>query len=61
MPLIALIAVALAVGFELLVESRFGPMGAIGFAILAIGIKAKNTAVSSVGAVILVALLAQSS
>ncbi|MHC0429582.1 hypothetical protein ACX6XY_05240 [Streptomyces sp. O3] len=61
MPLIALLIVALAVGFELLVESRFGPLGAVGFAVLAVGIKAKNTTVSSVGAVILVALLAQSS
>ncbi|MFC7309410.1 hypothetical protein ACFQVC_35020 [Streptomyces monticola] len=60
MPLIALVFAGLAIAFEQLVEWRYGPMGLIAFAALAIGLKAKNTLFSSIGAVILVLLLAQS-
>jgi len=42
------------------VQWRYGPMGIIAFVALSIGIKAKNTAIGGVGAVILVMLLAQS-
>lgn len=60
MPLIALVIAALAIGFEQLVQWKFGPMGIIGFLLLTLGLKARNTACSSIGAVILVMLLAPS-
>jgi hypothetical protein len=59
MPLIYLAVAALAIGFEQLVQWKFGPMGIIAFLALSIGIKAKNTMISGIGAVILVMLLAQ--
>lgn len=58
MPLIALVVATLAVGFETLVESRFGPMGIIALLLLSIGVKAKNTACTGIGAIILVMLFA---
>jgi hypothetical protein len=60
MPLIALAVAALAIGFENLVQWKYGPMGIIAFLALSIGLKAKNTFISGLGAVILVMLLAQS-
>ncbi|MHA5052280.1 hypothetical protein [Streptomyces sp. SD15] len=60
MPLIAFAIAALAIGFEQLVQWKYGPMGLIAFAVLTIGLKAKNTTLSGIGAVILVVLLAQS-
>ncbi|MBA2947281.1 hypothetical protein [Streptomyces himalayensis] len=60
MPLIAIVVAALAIGFEQLIQWKYGPMGIIAFVVLTIGLKAKNTMVSSIGAVILVMLLAQS-
>ncbi|GGS58531.1 hypothetical protein AB0E75_16240 [Streptomyces griseoviridis] len=60
MPLVALVIAALAIGFEQLVQWKYGPMGIIAFVALSIGIKARNTAISGIGAVILVMLLAQS-
>lgn len=59
MPLIYLAVAALAIGFEQLVQWKFGPMGIMAFLALSIGIKAKNTMISGIGAVILVMLLAQ--
>lgn len=59
MPLIYLAVAALAIGFEQLVQWKFGPMGIIAFLALSIGIKAKNTMIGGIGAVILVMLLAQ--
>ncbi|MEY9992392.1 hypothetical protein ABIE67_004424 [Streptomyces sp. V4I8] len=59
MPLIYLAVAALAIGFEQLVQWKFGPMGFMAFLALSIGIKAKNTMISGIGAVILVMLLAQ--
>ncbi|MFI6563017.1 hypothetical protein [Streptomyces sp. NPDC050534] len=60
MPLIALVAAALAIGFEQLIQWKYGPLGIIAFVALSVGLKAKNTAISGLGAVILVMLLAQS-
>nr|WSY53745.1 hypothetical protein OG999_28970 [Streptomyces sp. NBC_00886] len=60
MPLIALAVAALAIGFEQLVQWKYGPMGIIAFIVLSVGLKAKNTAISGIGAIILVMLLAQS-
>ncbi|MBM7087035.1 hypothetical protein G3I31_17450 [Streptomyces sp. SID9913] len=59
MPLIALVLAALAVGFEEVLQGKFGPMGVIAFVALTVGIKAKNNLISGIGAVILVMLLAQ--
>ncbi|MFD7687310.1 hypothetical protein ACIA6T_14905 [Streptomyces sp. NPDC051740] len=60
MPLIAIALAALAIGFEQLVQWKYGPMGIIAFVALTVGIKARNTTISGIGAVILVMLLAQS-
>ncbi|MER6712219.1 MULTISPECIES: hypothetical protein [unclassified Streptomyces] len=60
MPLFALVIAVLAIGFEQLVQSTFGAMGIVAFVALSIGIKAKNTLLSGVGAVILVMLLTSS-
>jgi hypothetical protein len=60
MPLIAILVAALAVGFEQVIQWKWGPMGIIAFVALSIGLKAKNTMISGIGAVILVMLLAQS-
>ncbi|WP_151485081.1 hypothetical protein [Streptomyces albicerus] len=60
MPLIATIVVAaLAIAVEQLLQVKFGLMGLIAFVTLAIGIKAKNSTIGGIGAVILVVLLAQ--
>lgn len=60
MPLIALAVAALAIGFEQIVQWKYGPMGLIAFALLTVGLKAKNTTLSGIGALVLVLLLAQS-
>ncbi|MBC7270889.1 MAG: hypothetical protein H5T76_19615 [Streptomyces sp.] len=60
MPLIAIVIAALAIGVEQFVQWKLGPMGIIAFLAVAIGIKAKNTMIGGIGAVILVMLLAQS-
>ncbi|MDQ1046661.1 hypothetical protein [Streptomyces sp. V4I2] len=60
MPLIALVVAALAVGFEQLVQWKWGAMGIIAFVALTVGVKAKSVAIGGIGAVILVMLLAQS-
>ncbi|MGI5376428.1 hypothetical protein ACQEV2_19640 [Streptomyces sp. CA-251387] len=59
MPIIYLAVAALAIGFEQLVQWKYGPMGIIAFLALSLGIKAKNTMIGGIGAVILVMLLAQ--
>ncbi|GAA1247908.1 hypothetical protein ACFC18_21305 [Streptomyces sp. NPDC056121] len=60
MPFIAIAVAALAIGFEQLIQWKYGPMGIIAFVALSIGLKAKNNLISGIGAVILVMLLAQS-
>ncbi|BCL29015.1 hypothetical protein ACFFS2_06195 [Streptomyces aurantiacus] len=60
MPLIAIVIAALAIGLEQLLQVKYGAMGVVAFVALAIGIKAKNSMISGIGAVILVVLLAQS-
>ncbi|MFF7073672.1 hypothetical protein [Streptomyces pseudovenezuelae] len=59
-PFIAVAIAALAVGFEALVQWKWGAMGIIAFLALTIGVKSKNVAIGGIGAVILVMLLAQS-
>ncbi|MFE7154611.1 hypothetical protein [Streptomyces sp. NPDC057636] len=60
MPFIAIAVAALAIGFEQLIQWKYGPMGIIAFVALSIGLKAKNNLISGIGAVILVMLLTQS-
>lgn len=60
MPFIAVAIAALAVGFEALVQWKWGAMGILAFVALTIGVKSKNVAIGGIGAVILVMLLAQS-
>ncbi|MEV6998479.1 MULTISPECIES: hypothetical protein [unclassified Streptomyces] len=58
MPLIYLAVAALVIGFEQLIQWKYGPMGIVAFLALTIGIKARNTMIGGIGAVILVMLLA---
>ena len=60
MPFIAVAIAALAVGFEALVQWKWGAMGIVAFVALTVGVKSKNLAIGGIGAVILVMLLAQS-
>ncbi|MEV5982670.1 hypothetical protein [Streptomyces sp. NPDC052114] len=60
MPLIAIVVAALAIGFEQLVQWKYGPLGIVAFVLLTVGIKARNTKLSGVGAALLILLLAQS-
>ncbi|KUF19839.1 MULTISPECIES: hypothetical protein [Streptomyces] len=60
MPLIAIVVAALALGFEQLVQWKYGPLGIIAFVLITVGIKAKNTTCGGIGALILVLLLTQS-
>ncbi|MEU8482164.1 hypothetical protein [Streptomyces sp. NPDC048641] len=60
MPFVAIAVAALAIGFEQLIQWKYGPMGIIAFVALSVGLKAKNNLISGIGAVILVMLLAQS-
>ncbi|AJE84461.1 MULTISPECIES: hypothetical protein [Streptomyces] len=57
MPYFALAAAILAVGFEQIVQSRFGATGIVAFLLLTIGVKAKSPAIGGVGAVLLLLLM----
>ncbi|MCF3130559.1 hypothetical protein [Streptomyces olivochromogenes] len=58
MPALALLSAVFVVGFEQLVQWKYGATGIVGLLLLTIGIKAKSPAVSSAGAVLLAVLLA---
>ncbi|MGW2461621.1 hypothetical protein HKX69_18720 [Streptomyces argyrophyllae] len=58
MPVLALLSALFVVGFEQLVQWRFGAAGLVGLLLLSVGVKAKSPAVSSAGAVLLAVLLA---
>ncbi|MFS4091372.1 hypothetical protein [Streptomyces sp. AF1A] len=58
MPALALLSAVFVVGFEQLVQWKYGAVGVIGLLLLSVGIKAKSPAVSSAGAVLLAVLLA---
>ncbi|MEV5384347.1 hypothetical protein [Streptomyces sp. NPDC052721] len=58
MPVLALLSALFVVGFEQLVQWRFGAAGIVGLLLLTVGVKAKSPAVSSAGAVLLAVLLA---
>lgn len=57
-PALALLSAVFVVGFEQIVSWKYGTTGIIGLLLLAVGIKAKNPAVSSMGAVVLALLVA---
>ncbi|GAB2869870.1 hypothetical protein GCM10027074_41880 [Streptomyces deserti] len=59
MPVLALLSAVFVVGFEQLVQWKYGAAGIVGLLLLTIGIKAKSPAVSSAGAVVLALLMAQ--
>jgi hypothetical protein len=49
----------LAMGLDQLIQSRYGGLGVLGLFLLGVGIKARSTTCSSLGAVMLVLLLTQ--
>ena len=55
-PAIALLSAVFVVGFEQIVQWKFGATGIIGLLLISIGIKAKSPAISSIGAVVLALL-----
>lgn len=57
MPAIALLSAVFVVGFEQIVQVKYGATGIIGLLLLTIGIKAKSPAISSIGAVVLALLV----
>jgi hypothetical protein len=57
-PALTLLSAIFVVGFEPMVQWKYGAMGIIGLLLLTVGIKAKNPTISSVGAVVLAMLLA---
>ncbi|MBT2510888.1 MULTISPECIES: hypothetical protein [Streptomyces] len=57
MPLIAILLAAVFFTLEELIQWQFGAMGLVAVALLSIGVKAKNTACLSLGAIVLVLLL----
>ncbi|MEV7687324.1 hypothetical protein ACFW1F_12940 [Streptomyces bungoensis] len=58
MPALALLSALFVVGFEQLVQWKYGATGLVGLLLLSVGVKAKSPAVSSAGAVLLAVLLA---
>ena len=58
MPALAFFSALFIVGFEQLVQWKYGAAGIVGMLLLTVGIKAKSPAVSSAGAVLLALLLA---
>ncbi|MEW2624255.1 hypothetical protein [Streptomyces sp. NPDC048106] len=57
MPALALLSALLVLGFEQLVQWRYGAAGALGLLLLTVGREAGKPAVSSAGAVLLAVLL----
>ncbi|MFE9450499.1 hypothetical protein [Streptomyces sp. NPDC006739] len=58
MPALALLSAVFVVGFEQLVQWKYGATGIVGLLMLTVGVKAKSPAVSSAGAVLLAVLVA---
>ncbi|MGW1391011.1 hypothetical protein ACWD6Q_05000 [Streptomyces nigra] len=56
MPVLALLSAVFVVGVEQLLQWKYGATGLIGLLLLTIGIKARNPAVSSMGAAVLAVL-----
>ncbi|GGX88149.1 hypothetical protein [Streptomyces anandii] len=58
MPVFAILSAVFVVGFEQLVQWKYGAMGFVGLLLLTVGLKSRNPTISSVGAVVLAMLLA---
>jgi hypothetical protein len=56
-PAITLLSAVFVVGFEQIVQWKYGATGIVGLLLLSIGIKAKSPAISSIGAVLLALLV----
>ena len=56
-PVVALTLTVLLVGLEQLVQWRYGAMGIVGLSLLGVGIRARNTTCTCLGALVLVMLL----
>ncbi|WP_255954455.1 hypothetical protein [Streptomyces odontomachi] len=54
---ITIAVAALAIGFEQLVQWKYGPMGIIAFLLLSLGVKTRSSALTCIGSVIIVMLL----
>ncbi|MER6083792.1 MULTISPECIES: hypothetical protein [unclassified Streptomyces] len=55
---LALLSAVFVIGFEQMVQSKYGATGIIGLLLLTVGIKAKSPAFSSAGAVLIALMLA---
>ncbi|MFD8722743.1 hypothetical protein EDD90_5964 [Streptomyces sp. Ag109_O5-1] len=55
---LTLLSAVFVVGFEQIVQSKYGATGIIGLLLLTVGIKAKSPAFSAAGAVLLALVLA---
>ncbi|MEU7061109.1 hypothetical protein [Streptomyces sp. NPDC046197] len=58
MPVLALLSAVFVLGFEQLVQWKYGATGIVGLLLLTVGIKAKSPVISSIGAVVLAVLVA---
>ncbi|MEW2397839.1 hypothetical protein [Streptomyces sp. NPDC046862] len=58
MPVLALVSTVFVIGFQQLVQWRYGPMGIVGLLLLSIGIKANSPTCSSIGALVLALMVA---
>ncbi|WP_217546336.1 hypothetical protein [Streptomyces sp. GbtcB6] len=54
---LALVSAVFVIGFEQMVQSKYGATGIIGLLLLTVGVKAKSPAFSSAGAVLLALML----
>ncbi|MFI5885292.1 hypothetical protein [Streptomyces sp. NPDC051554] len=59
MVVIELLGAVMALGIEQLLQSRYGALGLLCLFLIGVGLKARNTACLSVGAVIFVLLMTQ--
>jgi hypothetical protein len=57
MPLLEMLLAILGIGFEQVVQWRYGPMGIVALLLLAVGLRARSSTCASVGAVVLLLLM----
>ncbi|MEU8570208.1 hypothetical protein AB0C51_17975 [Streptomyces pathocidini] len=56
-PVVAFLFAVAVVGFEQIVQWRFGAMGIVGISLLATGVKARNVTCACIGALVLALLV----
>jgi hypothetical protein len=56
-PALALLSAVFVIGFEQIVQWKFGATGVVGLLLLTVGLKANSPTISSIGAVLLALLL----